>query len=155
MPAFSGEKYPLYRPKWNSAFQIGTTALDKYTGLNIAHLDSRRFLIFYRPHPKDRESNVFSLFTTGQGGGYPSLRFSSPFPRLWSQVLSGGTPVFCSHVPSRGGGLSESCHRSCIGGTPRTRGTPQDWGNPLPSQDWGTPPVPGTGVLPAPWQGLG
>ena len=72
---------------------------------------------YYRPHPKDGEGDVFSLFTTRRGGGYHSPGFFSrllvprPFwkggtpvpgscPGHWSQVLS---QVLSRGYPSPGG----------------------------------------------------
>ena len=56
------------------------------------------FYLFYRPHPKDGEGNIFSLSTTGGGryqvtgprsflGGYPS-----PGQRVVPQSWPQGTP---------------------------------------------------------------
>ena len=98
----------------------------------------------YRPHPKDGEASVFSLFTTlGGGGGYPSPRFFPWFlvagtflglPQSWL----GGTPVLAMGVPqsqSQTGVLQSWLG----GGYPRTGYPPglryphgQDWVPPLP-----------------------
>ena len=83
------------------------------------------------------QGNVFSLFTPGGGGVYPS-QVPSPFPRLWSQVLSGGThylvPCPFWGVPQSWSGVPQSWQGEWV---PRDRGTP-------PSQNWCTP-----------WPGLG
>ena len=50
------------------------------------------------------QANVFSLFTTGGEGGYPS-QVPSSFPTLWSHVPYWRYPNLWSHVPSGGGGL--------------------------------------------------
>ena len=70
---------------------------------------------------------------------YPS-QVPSPFPKLWSQVLSEGYPTICSHVPS-GVGYPRTWYPS-----PRPPPPPsQDWGTPPPCQGWGTLRPSGTG----------
>ena len=63
------------------------------TAIEINELFSPdKYVNNYRPHPKDREGNVFSLFTTGGGdtpvpageGGYP------PWPGLGLGTTSQG-----------------------------------------------------------------
>ena len=57
---------------------------------------------YYRPHPKDREDNVFTgVCPFTRGGGTP---VPCSFPGLWSQVLSGGTPVLAGGYPILAGG---------------------------------------------------
>ena len=71
---------------------------------------------YYRPYPKEGEGNVFSLFTTGGGGGV-----------LQSQIFSlvSGPRSFPGGYPSPGQGV------------PPGQGCPasQDWDTP-PGQDW-------------------
>ena len=97
--------------------------------------------------------------------GYLS-QVPSPFPRLWSQVLSGGTPVsgpmsllggypnLWSHVLS---GVPQSLVPCPFWGYPRAGVPPARTGVP-PSQNWGTPqpgldtPQPGLGYSPFPYR---
>ena len=91
-----------------------------------------------------------------EGGGMLPGQVSSPFPRLWSQVLSGDAPLSGDTSPP--GGVTLSLVPCPFWETPGT-GSPsqcwdtpgQDWGT--PSQDWSTLP-PTTGV-PPPQAGLG
>ena len=83
----------------------------------------------YRPHPKDREGNVFSLFTNGGGGGVPQSQDLS--------LVSGPRSLSDRGYPSPGWGVTPRQGYSCpgTGGSPpaRTGVPPWDWGNP---QDW-------------------
>ena len=113
-----------------------------------------KFVVYYRPHPKDGEGNVFSLFTTRWR--YPSPRCfprsflgggtSNPgsFPGHWSQVLSWG-------YPSPGWrGVPQSW---LVEGTPGQGSPPlarSGWGTPWPGQDGVPPSQDRTGVPPPP-----
>ena len=107
---------------------------------------------------------MFSVCSPEGGGGYPS-QVPSPFPRLWSQVLSGRVSQSLFPCPFQGPARAMEWGTSRTGVSPSRTGVPsgQDWGTPLPpartrvspqpglgfppGKDWGTPPSPGQVML--------
>ena len=64
-----------------------------YSSVRIIGTNEKTYLLFsfraiYRPHPKDGEGNVFSLFTTVVGRGGDAAPVPGSFPDHWSQILS-------------------------------------------------------------------
>ena len=103
-----------------------------------------RLFLYYRPHLKDGEWNVFSLFVSPQRG-VPNL----------GQPGGGDAPSRVGGVPhlgQDGGNPSAMCGYPLgqDGGTPRHDGvtSPQPgWGTPLPARMRVPPPPPGMGRL--------
>ena len=92
------------------------------------------FYSSYRPHPKDGESDVFSLFTTLVPGS---------FQGLWSQVLFVDSPVLARVYSSPGRGVLQSS----LGGTPARIGVP-------PVGDGVPPHLAKTGIPPSARNGV-
>ena len=63
--------------KWDRVYSLRGQKLS-FHATDSAHRSVETQNRCCQPHPKDGEGNVFSLTTTGRGGGYPSPRF---FPR--------------------------------------------------------------------------